>query len=361
MRPGDRVNLMVPPGSMLTTLVPRACASVRWIVVASRPRPQDSPGRARLLAPLVGPASARPFVGARPLARPAHRRTDAMNRVQSCWASHTVPTDRLRDHGVPGRSHRRPGRRGRRAAASQFTGPGRGAVVYTHRQMAGCATPSATRPASACRRRARGGLRTLACRPRPGRRVRDADMDVTSQDAHRAGVGGEPPWPSARPPCRPRPPRSPTCSPADELAAERDALARVDLVFRGRPSRRSCWPGCRSSCRPTGAAGWRRGAAGFTDVSLGVIRTAREDAQAAWPYRRRRVHQHRGVRAGRAAAARGSRLPEIVTTRVTGKIVAHAARQGPRPALDGRACLDGAPGWRRAGDRGASTPVSGSE
>lgn len=142
VRPGDRVNLMVPPGSLLTTLI-YACLRIGAVIVVA----DQGLGRKGLTRALKGSSPSwfigirKALVGAAALGWPGQRiSAGPMDPVskKTLGVSHTIPelldsVTTVRPGELP---HVEPDAEAAVLFTSGSTGPAKG-VVYTHRQMAG--------------------------------------------------------------------------------------------------------------------------------------------------------------------------------------------------------------------------------
>ncbi|RKQ36594.1 alpha/beta fold hydrolase [Kocuria tytonis] len=370
VRPGDRVNLMVPPGSMLTTLI-YACLRIGAVIVVA----DQGLGRKGLTRALRG-SSPRWFigirkalVGARALGWPGTRiSADAMDPVSKKLLGVTHTVAELMDSVTTVDQAEIPAVDADAEAAVLFTsgstGPAKG-VVYTHRQMAGMRdTIRDTYGLRAGTGLVAGFAPFALLGPALGAASVTPDMDVTSPKtltaralaqatmAIRATAVFASPAAIAN-----------VLATADELSpAERDALARVDLMLSaGAPIPEELLTRLQE-LMPAAQLHTPYGmteALPLTDVSLDVIRAAREDTQRGVEGAGRGVCVGTPVEGAQLGVlplrADGSVSSEIVTTPgVTGEIVArapHAKDHYDRLWITERAS-DLTPGWHRTGDVG---------
>ncbi|RLZ03301.1 hydrolase [Kocuria tytonicola] len=370
VRPGDRVNLMVPPGSLLTTLI-YACLRIGAVIVVA----DQGLGRKGLTRALRG-SSPRWFigirkalVGARALGWPGTRiAADAMDPVSKklLGVSHTVAE--LMDSVTTVAPAEIPAVDPDAEAAVLFTsgstGPAKG-VVYTHRQMAGMRdTIRDTYGLRAGTGLVAGFAPFALLGPALGAASVTPDMDVTSPKTLTARALAEATMAIRASAVFASPAAiANVLATATELSpAERDALARVDLMLSaGAPIPEELLARLQE-LMPAAELHTPYGmteALPLTDVSLDVIRAAREDAQRGVEGAGRGVCVGTPVEGAQLGVlplrADGTVSSEIVSTPgVTGEIVArapHAKDHYDRLWITERAS-DLTPGWHRTGDVG---------
>ncbi|WP_290500492.1 alpha/beta fold hydrolase [Kocuria sp. UBA5001] len=370
VRPGDRVNLMVPPGSMLTTLI-YACLRIGAVIVVA----DQGLGRKGLTRALKGSSPQwfvgirKALVGARALGWPGRRiAADSLDPVSKklLGVEHTVAE--LMDSVTSVDPAEIPAVDPDAEAAVLFTsgstGPAKG-VVYTHRQMAGMRdTIRDTYGLRAGTGLVAGFAPFALLGPALGAASVTPDMDVTSPKTLTAQALAEATMAIRATAVFASPAAiENVLATADALSpAERDALARVDLMLSaGAPIPEQLLARLQE-LMPAAELHTPYGmteALPLTDVSLDVIRAAREDAQRGVDGAGRGVCVGTPVEGAELGVlpltADGSVSDEIVTTPgVTGEIVArapHAKDHYDRLWITERES-DLTPGWHRTGDVG---------
>lgn len=370
VRPGDRINLMVPPGSLLTTLI-YACLLIGAVIVVA----DQGLGRSGLTRALRG-SSPDWFVGIRkalvaaktlgwPGRRIAAESLDPVSR-KLLGVRHTVPEllDSVTTVDPAQLPEVDPDAEAAVLFTSGSTGPAKG-VVYTHRQLAGMRdTIRDTYGLHAGTGLVAGFAPFALLGPALGAASVTPDMDVTRPRTLTARALAEAVAALGATAVFASPAAiGNVLATAPELApAQRDALARVELMLsagapipeplleqlqRLMPAAELHTPYGMTEALP------------LTDVSLDVIRAAREDAQRGVVGAGNGVCVGTPVHGARLGvlplAADGSPTDEISTEPgVTGEIVArapHAKDHYDRLWLTERAS-DLTPGWHRTGDVG---------
>ena len=370
VRPGDRVNLMVPPGSLLTTLI-YSCLRIGAVIVVA----DQGLGRKGLTRALKGSSPdwfigiRKALVGAKALGWPGRKISAAsLDPVtkKALGVEHTIPE--LLDSVTTVNTGELPLVDPDAEAAVLFTsgstGPAKG-VVYTHRQMAGM------RDAIRVTYGLRAGTGLVAgfapfalLGPALGAASVTPDMDVTQPKTLTARALAEAVMAIDATAIFASPAAiSNVLATADELApAQRDALSRVNLMLSaGAPVPEALLERLQTLL-PAAELHTPYGmteALPLTDVSLDVIRAAREDAQMGFPGAGNGVCVGTPVHGAQLVVlpldAAGDVTEEITTEPgVTGEIVArapHAKDHYDRLWITER-ISDQTPGWHRTGDVG---------
>ena len=370
VRPGDRVNLMVPPGSLLTTLI-YSCLRIGAVIVVA----DQGLGRAGLTRALRGSSPDwfigihRAIVAAKALGWPGRRiAAGPLGPVGRALLDvvHTVPE--LLDSVTTVDPAELPGVDPDAEAAVLFTsgstGPAKG-VVYTHRQMAAMRdTIRDTYGLHAGTGLVAGFAPFALLGPALGAASVTPDMDVTRPRTLTARALAEAVAALGATAVFASPAAiTNVLATASEVApAQRDALARVELMLSaGAPIAEPLLEDLQR-LMPAAELHTPYGmteALPLTDVSLDVIRAAREDAQRRVPGAGNGVCVGTAVHGARLGvlplAPDGSVTDEISTEPgVTGEIVArapHAKDHYDRLWLTERASAL-TPGWHRTGDVG---------
>ena len=370
VRPGDRVNLMVPPGSLLTTLI-YSCLRIGAVIVVA----DQGLGRKGLTRALKGSSPdwfigiRKALVGAKALGWPG-RKISAVSldpvTKKALGVEHTIP--QLLD-SVTTVNHGElplvdPDAEAAVLFTSGSTGPAKG-VVYTHRQMA------SMRDAIRVTYGLRAGTGLVAgfapfalLGPALGAASVTPDMDVTQPKTLTARALAEAVMAIDATAIFASPAAiDNVLATADALApAQLDALARVNLMLSaGAPIPEALLERLQKLL-PAAELHTPYGmteALPLTDVSLDVIRAAREDAQRGMAGAGNGVCVGTPVHGAQLAVlpldGAGNVTDEITTEPgVTGEIVArapHAKDHYDRLWITERVS-DQTPGWHRTGDVG---------